>query len=162
MTGEISPIAGPVIELGPGTGPFTYALLERGVRERDLILVEFGAKFASLLRQRFPQARILEMDAAHLCSFADLKERSAGAVVSGLGLSTMPQEKVAAILDGAFRFLRPEGAFFQITYHLRCPVPRAVLDRLDLEAFYIGRTFRNLPPASVYRIARRSPALSKG
>ena len=47
---------GPVVELGPGTGPVTEALLERGIAEDRLILVEFDADFCTLLRARFPRA----------------------------------------------------------------------------------------------------------
>lgn len=160
VTQEIGANTGPVVELGPGTGPFTRALLERGVSERDLVLVEHGLDFARILQCRFPEARILQMDAARLGDVSTLKQDSIGAVVSGLGLSMMSTAKIAAILEGAFRLLRPDGAFFQITYHRGCPVSDAVLDPLGLEAVRIGKTVRNLPPASVYRIARRPTALA--
>ena len=144
----------------PGTGPFTRALLDRGVAESDLVLIERDADFAQLLHKRFPKARILEMDADAVADQTELQTGSTGAVVSGLGLSMMPPGKIAAIIDSAFRLLRPDGAFFQLTYHPRCPVPRKLLDRRGLEARRIGKTLRNLPPASIYRIARRTPELA--
>ncbi len=158
MTQEISAETGPVIELGPGTGPFTYALLDRGVREQDLTLVEYGSDFVRLLQVRFPRARVLWMDAAWLEKEPLFESGSVGAVVSGLGILTMAPGKVTAILKGAFRYLRSDGAFYQITYGPRCPVTDAILDDLGLEARRIGQTMRNVPPASVYRIARRKPA----
>jgi phospholipid N-methyltransferase len=158
MTQEITAKTGPVIELGPGTGPFTYALLARGVREQDLTLVEYGSDFARLLQGRFPRARVLWMDAAWLNQYKLFENAPVGAVVSGLGLLTMSPRKVTAILSGAFGYLRPDGAFYQITYGPRCPVADAVLDDLGLQATCIGQTFRNVPPASVYRITRRKPA----
>ncbi|MCP1973980.1 class I SAM-dependent methyltransferase [Bradyrhizobium elkanii] len=157
MVQEITADTGPVIELGPGTGVFTRALLERGVRQRDLTLVEYGSEFIPLLQRRFPGARVLWMDAAWLQRERPFDGAPVGAVVSGLGLLMMPPEKVTAILAGAFGYLRPDGAFYQITYGPRCPVADAILDRLDLQASCIGQTFRNLPPASVYRISRRHP-----
>ena len=157
MAQEITADTGPVIELGPGTGVFTDALLRRGVRQRDLTLVEYGSEFIPLLQRRFPGARVLWMDAAWLKRERLFEGTPVGAVVSGLGLLIMPPEKVTAILDGAFGYLRPDGAFYQITYGPRCPVADAILDRLDLQASCIGQTFRNLPPASVYRISRRYP-----
>ncbi|HYF53350.1 MAG TPA: hypothetical protein VEA41_03745, partial [Salinarimonas sp.] len=45
MTRGIGPCTGPVVELGPGTGSFTRALLERGVAEADLVLVESEPDF---------------------------------------------------------------------------------------------------------------------
>lgn len=157
MVQEITADTGPVIELGPGTGVFTHALLKRGVRQQDLTLVEYGSEFIPLLQRRFPGARVLWMDAAWLWRERLFEGAPVGAVVSGLGLLIMPPEKVTTILDAAFRYLRADGAFYQITYGPRCPVSDAILDRLDLQASCIGQTFRNLPPASVYRISRRHP-----
>lgn len=154
VTQEISAETGPVMELGPGTGPFTYALLDRGVREHDLTLIEYGSDFVRLLQERFPQARVLWMDAASLDKYPLFAGAPLGAIVSGLGILAMPPHKVAAILKGAFGYLRPGGAFYQITYGPRCPVPDAILDRLGLQSTCIGQTYRNVPPASVYRITR--------
>jgi len=154
MTQEIIPGDGPIIELGPGTGAFTTALLRRGVDEQDLLLVEYGSDFVRLLQQRFPRARVLWMDAAQLLSHAQLVAPAA-AVVSGLPLLSMSPRKVTAILTGAFLHLREGGVLYQFTYGPRCPVPRPILDRLGLKASLVGRTMLNVPPASVYRIRRR-------
>lgn len=158
MTCEIVPEKGPVLELGPGTGVFTRALLARGVRESDLTLVEFGPEFAQLLAGRFPAARVVSIDAATLAETGLFSETPAGAVVSGLPLLSMPRAKVEAIIAGAFACLRPDGALYQFTYGPRCPVAQPILDRLGLEAVQIGRTLRNIPPASVYRLIRRGTA----
>ncbi|GHU05030.1 SAM-dependent methyltransferase [Alphaproteobacteria bacterium] len=154
ITREISPEDAPVMELGPGTGVFTRALLARGVLQKDLVLVESGPDFTKLLSQRFPEANILSIDAAGLRNVELPSDRLVGAVVSGLPLLSMPPHKVMAIVGGAFRHIREDGAFYQFTYGLRCPVPRAILDRLSLKATRLGRAIRNIPPAAVYRIAR--------
>src|SRR5437762_3596433 len=57
---------GPVIELGPGTGPITEALVEHGVDPSRLVLVEFNPTFCQLLRQRFPEATVVQADAYRL------------------------------------------------------------------------------------------------
>ncbi|WP_315831106.1 SAM-dependent methyltransferase [Bradyrhizobium prioriisuperbiae] len=158
ITREIGPASGPVIELGPGTGVFTYKILERGVRQQDLTLVEYGSEFVRVLQLRFPGARVLWMDASRLGTTPILKEGTAGAVISGLPLLTMSPRKVHAILGGAFRHLRKDGAFYQFTYGPRCPIPRPLLDRLGLKATLLDRTLQNLPPAAVYRLTRRSPS----
>nr|WP_277604961.1 methyltransferase domain-containing protein [Fertoeibacter niger] len=155
ITREIDPEHAPVLELGPGTGVFTRALLDRGIDEADLTLVEYGADFAALLRNRFPRARVLQADAARLAGRNLFPDRQAGAVVSGLGLLSMPPRTVFAIIAGAFACMEPRGALYQFTYGLRCPVPGPVLDRLALQATRVGGTLANLPPASVYRITRR-------
>ncbi|MEQ1950081.1 class I SAM-dependent methyltransferase [Mesorhizobium yinganensis] len=156
ITSEIKPEVGPVLELGPGTGVFTRALLAKGVPESDLTLIEFGPEFARLLTARFPQARVVSLDAARIVEAGLFQSGSVGAVVSGLPLLSMPQDKVAAIVAGAFAALRPDGGFYQFTYGPRCPIPPAILDRLGLKAVRIGLALRNIPPAAVYRIARES------
>jgi phosphatidylethanolamine/phosphatidyl-N-methylethanolamine N-methyltransferase len=155
ITSEIGRDTGPVIELGPGTGVFTQAIIARGVSENELALVELGSEFSAALRQRFPRVQLLNMDAAHLHRVDLFSGWPAGAVVSGLPLLSMPDAKVFAILRAAFAAMAPDGSFYQFTYGLRCPVERRVLDRLGLEAERIGGTFANLPPAAVYRLRRR-------
>lgn len=157
MTSEITAASAPVIELGPGTGVFTSGLVERGVKEQDLILIESCPDFARLLQLRFPKAQVLCMDASQLANSGFFENASIGAVVSGLPLLNLSRKKIITILTGAFGYLRPGGAFYQFTYGPRCPVPRRVLDRLDLKASVVGRTLLNVPPAAVYRITRRKP-----
>lgn len=154
ITSEISQDIGPVIELGPGTGVFTRALIERGVRQEDLALIEFGSEFAAMLNFYYPNARTLWMDAAGLNAVELFDGRPAGAVISGLPLLSMPPRKVTAILSSAFRKLRPDGAFYQFTYGPRCPVPLKLLESLGLEGRRIGGAFTNIPPAAVYRLSR--------
>lgn len=163
MTCEVDPRRGRVIELGPGTGVFTRALLSRGIEEKDLVLIEQDPAFAAMIASRFPAATTLAADAARLPAHAlrpTTGEARIGAVVSGLPLLSMPPRKVMAILSGSFRHLAPGGSFYQFTYGPTCPVRRSILDRLGLKAVLIGRTLRNLPPASVYRIVRRAPFAS--
>jgi phospholipid N-methyltransferase len=154
ITQEIDPAAGRVIELGPGTGVFTRALIGRGVAESNLVLIEKGREFTGMLAARFPQAAIVESDAAKIGQL-DIGG-PAGAVVSGLPLLSMPPRQVMAILAGAFRHLGRQGKFYQFTYGPRCPVPRPILDRLGLKAVFVGRTIQNFPPAAVYRISKRT------
>lgn len=156
ITSEITPQTGPVLELGPGTGVFTRALLKRGVPPEALTLVESGAEFAEILQRRFPQVRVLWMDAARLPGRHLFDDAPAGAVVSGLPLLSMSQRQIFAILAGAFGALRHGGAFYQFTYGPCCPIPRRIMKRLDLTALCIGRAYLNIPPAAVYRITRRA------
>ncbi len=55
--------AGPVVELGPGTGAITNALIEHGVDQKRLVLVEYNPGFCALLRDRYPQAKVVQGDA---------------------------------------------------------------------------------------------------
>ncbi|HEY5893304.1 MAG TPA: rRNA adenine N-6-methyltransferase family protein [Chthoniobacterales bacterium] len=157
ITKEISPATGPVLELGPGTGVFTRALLDRGIAEENLTLLERDPRFAKLLRERFPGVRIVSGCATELRQLELFDNGAAGAIVSGLPLLSMKPDTVARILYGAFSKLCSDGALYQFTYRPTCPVPKPVMKKLDLHAACIGFSFRNLPPAWVFSIRRRTP-----
>lgn len=161
MTREIGSAQSPVVELGPGTGVFTRQLILRGVPQERIALIESVASFASVLRRQFPAAALLDIDATELRRCDPFDGEKIGTVISSLPLLSMPAWRVFAIVYGAFRILRPEGALYQFTYGWRCPVPDSVLDRIGLEATFTEWVFANAPPAQVYRIARRSDAMAR-
>lgn len=98
MTRAIDPSDAPVIELGPGTGVFTRALLDRGIPEERLFLIEYGSDFAESLRRRFPRAQVLQLDAAIMSNVGLLGGEKTGAVVSGLPFLSMRPKKVMMIM----------------------------------------------------------------
>jgi phospholipid N-methyltransferase len=155
MTADITPAHAPILELGPGTGVLTDAVVARGVPEDAIALIEADPGFADQLAVRFPRARILAMDATGLEELPAIFDEPVGAVVSGLPLLSMPRDKVSAILRGVFRHLRTSGALYQFTYLPRCPVPGVVMRDLDLESRRVSAAWVNLPPAFVYRIRLR-------
>src|SRR5438034_1386673 len=81
----------PVVELGPGTGAITSALIEHGVDQKRLVLVEYNPGFCALLRDRYPHAKVVHGDAYALRdSLWNMLSAPASAVVSGLPLVTKP------------------------------------------------------------------------
>lgn len=138
---------GPVIELGPGTGPVTEALVEHGVDPARLVLVEFNPAFCQLLRQRFPQATVVQGDAYRLReSLADVSRHHASAVVSGLPLMTKPLRTRMRLLRESLALLQPNAPFVQFTYAVVPPIPQ--LSGVRVEAS--ERIWRNVPPARVW------------
>ena len=154
ITREIDERSGKVLELGPGTGIFTDRLITRGVDQSDLTLVEQNPGFVHLLKQRFPRASVLEIDAAALGLVRPPEDDLFGAAVCGLGLRNMPVRQIEAIMRSAFSLMLPGAALYLFTYGRRCSVPMEVLERLGLVAERLGTALLNLPPASVYRIVR--------
>jgi phosphatidylethanolamine/phosphatidyl-N-methylethanolamine N-methyltransferase len=150
ITRHIDASTAPVIELGPGTGVFTRALLDRGIREESLVLIEYSSEFTATLRRRFPRAQILQLDAATLASVDLLGGEKAGAVVSGLPMLSMRPKKAMMILKGAFGHLRRRGAFYQFTYTHQCPVPRAITERLaSRQSVSVGHWRTSRPRRSI-------------
>jgi phosphatidylethanolamine/phosphatidyl-N-methylethanolamine N-methyltransferase len=153
MASYVDPKAdGPIIELGPGTGPVTEALLERGIAQERLILVEYDASFCKLLARRFPKARIVQGDAYRLAETLRplLKERAC-CIVSSLPLLTRPERGRLNLLRDAFELMQPDGTFIQFTYGLTSPVPlTSRLSGLRFRAEASHSVWLNLPPARVW------------
>src|SRR4030095_16817117 len=105
---------GPVIELGPGTGAITNALLEHGVDQKRLVLGEYNPRFCALLRAPSPPARVVQGDAYALRdSLGEVLDAPASAVVSGLPLVTKPMLTRLKLMRDAFLALRPRAPFLQ-------------------------------------------------
>jgi len=148
-----------VIELGGGTGVFTQALLEHGIAPSDLMVLELNEELHQHLQQEFPAVTVVCGDAGNLGEIAlnhgFVDEQRADAVISGLGLLSMPRQTQQAILSAAFSCLQPEGRFVQFTYGPANPVMREVIEALDLTGRRASFTWWNVPPATVYVYARR-------
>ena len=149
MASYVDPsVPGPVIELGPGTGPVTEALVEQGVDPSRLVLVEFNPDFCRLLRMRYPDATVIRGDAYSLRRMlGSMLEQPAAAIVSGLPLVTKPLKTRVRLIREAFRLMQPNAPFVQFTYAVMPPIPKA-LTGVSTEAS--ERIWMNVPPARVW------------
>jgi phosphatidylethanolamine/phosphatidyl-N-methylethanolamine N-methyltransferase len=149
MAAYIDPAApGPIIELGPGTGPITEALVAQGIDTGRLVLVEFDATFCRLLRARYPSATVVQGDAYGLKRIlGNFLREPAAAVVSGLPLFTKPLRVRLRLLFEAFGLMLPGAPFVQFTYNALAPMPTR-LDRVRVQAS--ERVWMNIPPARVW------------
>jgi len=146
-----------VLELGPGTGAVTQALLKYGLREDRLVAIERNPTMADLLRKRFPQARIITGDAwqlDHLLQRCRTPVSHVGAVISSLPLLNFPPEQAEALAEKILSVLHPHGNWVQYSYNLGKKQPRGA-QRFHLHASKI--IWLNLPPArvSVYAKTKR-------
>ena len=138
----------PVIELGPGTGAITNALIAHGVDQKRLVLVEYNPGFCALLRDRYPQATVVQGDAYALRdSLWNVLSAPASAVVSGLPLVTKPMLTRLKLIRDAFVAMAPGSPFVQFTYSVAPPIPKS-LPGVSTEAS--ERIWMNLPPARVW------------
>jgi len=139
---------GPVIELGPGTGPVTEALVKHGVDPSRLVLVEFNPDFCRLLRARYPSATVVQGDAYRLKRLLEIYVREpAAAVVSGLPLVTKPLRTRLRLISDAMTLLAEGAPFVQFTYAMLPPIPKG-LSGVRAEASEL--IWMNLPPARVW------------
>lgn len=135
-----------VVELGPGTGVVTEAILAAGIRQEDLLLVEADAAFAALLAQRYPAAATIRGDA--FGAIENLLEQGApaDAVVSSLPLFVYPRALRTALCRNALALVGPHGRMVQFTYSPISPVKLLP----GIRAVNSRRIWRNLPPATVW------------
>ena len=138
-----------VLELGPGTGAVTEALLKHGLREDRLVAIERNPKLAHLLRERFPSAHIITGDAWQLDNLLRRRSKpitSVGAVISSLPLLNFPEEQAEALAQKIRAILEPQGTWVQYSYQIGKPRSRGS-SSFQLLASKI--VWLNLPPARV-------------
>jgi phospholipid N-methyltransferase len=155
ITDGLADKGGPVIELGPGTGVFTGALLGHGIPAERIAAIEASDGFASALASRYPQIKVIGGDAARVRHLTPFGPAGAALIICGLPLLSMPPTKVLRIVSGSFAALRPGAEFRLFTYGLRCPVSKAIRARIGLSAHCIAFVALNMPPARVYVLKRQ-------
>ncbi len=138
-----------VLELGPGTGAVTKALIDRGLREDRLVAIEHNPKMASVLHERFPRAHIITGDAWRMDELLREHEKqiqSVGAVISSLPLLNFPEHEAAQLAHKICSVLQPGGKFVQYSYHLADKNPHGTT---ELQPVASKIVWLNLPPARV-------------
>ena len=145
------PGAGPVLELGAGTGAVTQALIESRRPTDRIVAVERDLELCRALERRFPGMQVLQSNALEVGTVL----RSAGlcsvsVVVSGLPMRAIPSDLAGRCYSEAFGAMPSGGAIIQYTYGLRPPVDPTVT-RPALEATFVGREWRNFPPMGIWR-----------
>lgn len=138
-----------VVELGPGTGGTTRALLGAMDPAAVLLGIELDADFFDGLRRSISDPRLLlEHDSAERLGDL-LDEHGLGApdaIVSGIPFSTMPPEVSQRIAACIARVLRPGGRF--VAYQVRAHVADFVSPHLG--APEKQWEVRNVPPVRVF------------
>ena len=139
-----------LIELGPGTGGTTKALLRAMKPDAKLLAIEINPGFCDLLTETIRDPRLI----VHHGSAADIPEALAkhelaapNAVLSGIPFSTMPRELGLSILESVKQSLAPGGRF--VAYQFR-----GVVHALGKRVFgpaSIQLELLNMPPMRVYR-----------
>lgn len=149
-----------VVELGPGTGVMTEALLEALPSDCRLFAFEINPRFADYLRSNVADPRLTVVEASAELIREELRRRGyerVDAVVSSLALGLMGEEQRRQFLDGLASLLG-EGVFTQFQYLHCLQMKNRQIRRFDLARLlrrYFGSVrqriiWRNLPPAFVF------------
>lgn len=140
--------AGYALELGPGSGVFSQALIEAGVPPERIIAVEHNEEFCRLLNRRFPKLNVLKGDAFDLeRTLEPFNGIKFSAAISGLPLLSFPRELRIRCIEGALDRLEPGKSLAQFSYGALGPLP-SISGRFT--ATPSKWVLMNLPPARVW------------
>ncbi len=151
------PTARRIIELGPGTGGTTRALLRHMTSDASLMSIESNRMFIDGLEKiDDPRLIVQHGDALRVREFLDKVEwKSADLVISGIPFSTMDRETGRRLIADIHSLLSPNGAF--VAYQIRdrvCNLAKDSFGRPDK-----CTVWRNIPPLRIFRWEKsKSPA----
>jgi phospholipid N-methyltransferase len=147
-----------VVELGPGTGGTTRALLRGMTSDARLVAIEINRRFARTIEATIRDPRLI----VHHGSAVDVGQileqhglPAADVILSGIPFSTMERQLGIEILQAAHDALAPGGRF--VAYQMRDRV-----EQLGRQVFGYGTVqteLRNVPPMRVYCWRKVAPAL---
>jgi phosphatidylethanolamine/phosphatidyl-N-methylethanolamine N-methyltransferase len=150
-----------VVELGPGTGVISDALLPAIPRGCRYIGVELNPSLARVFRRRHPGVTLVEDSAANLRAICDAAGVEAvDVIVSGLPWASFSRDLQVSILDAIAAVLRPGGVFVTFGYKMGTWLPAGRRFHRELAPRYFPRilksryVWRNLPPAFVMQCVR--------
>ncbi|MDR9435870.1 MAG: methyltransferase type 12 [Thiohalophilus sp.] len=137
-----------IVELGPGTGGTTRALLNVMPRDACLLSIELNNFFYNMINQ-IDDDRLIP----HLGSACDIQAILAehdldapDAVISGIPFSTMSREMGTQIIESVSSALAPQGRF--VAYQTRDRV--ATLCRPIMGSGQTVMEFFNIPPTRIF------------
>lgn len=141
-----------VVELGPGTGGTTRALLQAMPADSRLLTIELDPRFSELLEaigdKRLVPHTGSATDLAAILQQYDLP--APDAVISGIPFSTMPKEIGQSIIRAVRDSLAPGGIF--LAYQFRGHVGRLGAPEMGKPDVQIE--WLNIPPMRFYRWAK--------
>ncbi|RWN31717.1 MAG: methyltransferase domain-containing protein [Mesorhizobium sp.] len=154
MASVVNPKSGlPVLEVGPGTGVITRAILAQGVKPENLYAVEYSPDFVRHLRRLYPGVNVIEGDAFNLdATLGDKSGLTFDSVVSGVPLLNFPVAQRIAYVESLLDRIPTGRPIVQLTYGPLSPIPPG---RGDYTVEHFHFVIRNIPPTQLW-IYRRA------
>jgi phospholipid N-methyltransferase len=154
------PAASAVCEFGPGTGPFTEAIIAQAGPQTRFFAVEKCPTMAAALRERFPGLSVLNeniLDISALCKSQGID--ALDVIVCGLPWAAFDADFQKAGLEATWNSLKPGGKFvtFAYTFGAWLPAGRRFAGVIRNQFATVTKSpvvWANLPPAFVYRCVK--------
>jgi phosphatidylethanolamine/phosphatidyl-N-methylethanolamine N-methyltransferase len=138
---------GPLLELGPGTGVITAAILEHGIAPDRLTVIEYDPEFAAAIAERFHGVHVIQGDAFDLGSTLGARHNESFAgIVSGIPLLNFPMSRRQAYVETLAKRLLPGAPLIQFSYGMHAPVVPPAGHSVVCAAL----VWANFPPARVW------------
>lgn len=153
MASVITPSSGlPVLELGPGTGVITKAILERGIAPENLVSIEYSTDFYQNLIKAYEGVHFINGDAFELDkTLGEMKSVIFDSVISAIPMLSFPMESRIALLEDLLDRMPAGRPVMQITYGPVSPII-ANPDRYKIKHYDF--VVRNIPPAQLWTYTR--------
>ncbi|MDE1159931.1 MAG: class I SAM-dependent methyltransferase [Neorhizobium sp.] len=153
MASVVNPTSGlPVLELGPGTGIITKAILKLGVQPQDLVSIEYSTDFYQHLVRTVPGVNFINGDAFDLDrTLGAFKDRTFDSVISAIPLLSFPMESRIALLESLLDRIPAGRPVMQITYG---PVSPIIAKPERYRIKHYDFVVRNIPPAQLWTYTR--------
>ena len=156
MASVINPDSGlPVLELGPGTGVITRAILARGVKPQDLWSIEYSADFIEHLRSNMPGVNFIHGDAFDLDATLPEGGMVFDSIISGVPLLNFPVEQRVRYVEDLLDRIPAGRPIVQLTYGPLSPVPPR---RGNYTVEHFDFVVRNIPPTQLWIYRRGARA----
>ncbi len=146
-----------IVELGPGTGVITRAILEKMPENAHLIAIELDQTLCGHLQETFPEVTVCNDSAAGIGNILERYDLpDPDVVVSGIPWANFSHELQWSILNSVAEHIRPGGYFTTFAYLQGMMFAsgqrfRRMLKDVFSEVTTSPIVWNNLPPAFVYR-----------
>ncbi|MER8392858.1 phospholipid N-methyltransferase PmtA [Mesorhizobium sp. M1027] len=149
MASIVDPKSGlPVLEVGPGTGVITRAILAQGIKPENLYAIEYSTDFVRHLRQLYPGVNVIEGDAFNLdATLGDRRDLIFDSVISGVPLLNFPVAQRIAYVESLLDRIPAGRPIVQLTYGPLSPIPPG---RGDYTVEHFHFVIRNIPPTQLW------------
>lgn len=138
----------PVLELGPGTGVITKAILDRGVKPEDIVSIEYSTPFFQHLSAKYPGVNFINGDAFNLAETLKAYEgQKFDCVISGIPLLNFPMHARVKLIEDLLKLMPAGRPVVQFSYG---PVSPVIARPDSYKIQHFDFVVRNIPPAQIW------------
>ncbi len=154
LANQIKSNGGYILELGPGSGTVTKAILDSGVSYEKFIAVEIDEHFYHFMKNKFPKLNIIHASATDLQKI--LPKDAIGnvsTIISTIPMLNLKEDLIKEIIDASFSVMKKDGNFVQICYKHTSPINSK---KFGLKQYKCATVLWNIPPMTVFEYQKEN------